>query len=247
MKTGFIIGPEDVSNRTWREYCNFRIRNSTIVRYTYASIFEKHYLYHFYIIIYRYWYHSDLEPDDANAVVTTAFIVNAVILTIPFGVLPVFNNGYWDYFFCQMQLCQGGNKLVFDECLNGIYLNDEVVINNSLVNGYGIYLSTIYSIYTCTYCSIMGLLLGSLFFIFVPNDRTVFKIWWQRGRIVLGMIILSMLSAIGGLMNLIKTTLPFAVQSSNYGCLNYIYMNNHYCLWSIILGFVLFITITLSF
>jgi hypothetical protein len=224
--TGFILAPVDVSKRTWKEYFKFRLTNSTIM---------------------RYWYHCDLEPDDANSVVTTAFIVNAVILTIPFGVLPVLNNEYWNYFFCQFQVCVGGNPTLFDECMNGDYLNNKNILDAALYGGFSIYTYTIKTINICTYCSIIGLLLGVLFFIFVPNDKVVFRIWWTRGRIILALIIISILSAIGGLLNLMRAVLPYALTSNIYGCIGYVYVNNNYGIWSLILSFTLFITLILSF
>lgn len=158
------------SKRTWKDYINHRVSNSTIT---------------------RYWYHCDLGPEDTNSVVITAFVVNAVIVTIPFGLLPVLGNDFWDYFFCQFQACNG-SKIPFDECINfnGYPPNlDDQLFQITLYGGYSIYLSIAKAIYLCTFSSMIGLLLGVLYFIFVPNDKEVFKIWWVRGRIVLGNIL----------------------------------------------------------
>ena len=157
----------EIEKKTWKGYFYYRVRNSTIT---------------------RYWYYSDLEPEDTNSVVMTAFIVNAVIVTIPFGLLPVLGNDFWNYFFCQFQTCNG-STIPFQECINydGAPPNiDDQLFMYTLYGGYSIYLSICKSIYLCTYSSMIGLLLGVLYFILVPNDKEVFKIWWVRGRIVLG-------------------------------------------------------------
>lgn len=226
--TGFLLAPENTSNRTWKEYIRFRATNSTIT---------------------RYWYHCDLEPDDANDVVTTAFIVNAVILTIPFGLMPILNIDYWNYFFCQAQVCGsgGGINVNFQDCLNGDFIqSDDIIYNGALYGGLDIYMGSVHFIYWSVYSSIIGLILASLFFIFIPQDIKRFRIWWIRGRIVLAMVILSILLSLGGLLGLIRTTLPFALESTNYSCIGYESLTQNFVVWSVVMGVVLMISFAAS-
>jgi len=126
-------------------------------------------------------------------------------------------------------------------------MSDDPFFYQALYEGYGIYFHTIKSFYLCSYSSIIGLLLGSLFFIFVPNDVEVFKIWWVRGRIVLAMIILSIVLSLGGLLSLMKDTLPFAIQNTNYGCAGFVSLTNGFAMWSIITSFTLVLTFIFAF
>jgi hypothetical protein len=161
--------------------------------------------------------------------------------------MQVLNNDYWNYFFCQFQVCQcpecQSTTTFFSECINGnIISDDNSLFYQALYGGYAIYFHTIQSFYLCSYSSIIGLLLGTLFFIFVPNDVEVFKIWWVRGRIVLAMIILSIVLSLGGLLSLMRSTLPFAIQNTNYGCVGYESLVGNFAFWSIITCLTLVLT-----
>lgn len=81
--------------------------------------------------------------------------------------MQVLNNDYWNYFFCQFQVCQcqecQGTNTFFSECINGnIISDDNSLFYLALYNGYAIYFHTIQSFYLCSYSSIIGLLLGTL-------------------------------------------------------------------------------------
>ena len=158
--------------------------------------------------------------------------------------MQVLNNDYWNYFFCQFQVCICPecqvNNTFFSECINGNI--DNSLFYQALYGGYVFYFHTIKSFYLCSYSSIIGLLLGTLFFIFVPNDVKVFKIWWVRGRIVLAMIILSIVLSLGGLVSLMRSTLPFAIQNTHYGCVGYNILIGNFAMWSIITSFTLVLT-----
>jgi hypothetical protein len=105
--------------------------------------------------------------DEIDAIVNTLTLVNALLLTIPFGVLGGMSGSqYWDATLAAMQARS-------DTCLS--MTGSSISFEDVFFWTYQVFLGAVYS-------AIGGILLAIFYFFLRPKNTVVFQQWWVRAR-----------------------------------------------------------------
>lgn len=108
----------------------------------------------------KYYYGSDLSINESDEVVNTFSLVNALILTIPFGIIGSLDNSFWDWLHENNTDCAG--------------------------NSYGdVHKLFINFLYATAYSSMISLSLAIFYYILRPKNQKYFNNWWKRAKYVI--------------------------------------------------------------
>ena len=120
---------------------------------------------------------NGMTADTVDTAVGTFTLVNALLLTIPFGLVGSLGNNYWDWLEATMASCPlGGN-------LDGNTFHD-------------IYQAIYSQLCGTVYTSISCLLLACFYYLLRPKEDADFTRWWNRGIYVVAMILVGTLIAV---------------------------------------------------
>lgn len=93
--------------------------------------------------------------------INTFALVDALILTIPYGIITNIPFDFWDTLDSEYALCDD-NSHNFDATFTDM--------NNSLS--------------TCVYSTVLAMALSCFYYLLRPSSEIVFKKWWTRGKYV---------------------------------------------------------------
>lgn len=185
---------------TWREYLQYRWKNSNIWKYSYGE---------------------HLKLEQANDVVNALSLVNALILTIPFGVIMGLGKDYWDWLESSIQDCT-----VYDS--QQTYRN---ILNN---------------LYGAAYAPMICLLMSLLYYFLRPSGK-YFKDWWQRGKWTVLFMIFLTFAAISCMLSVFSNIAGYYALPSDGFCGKYHGNEHRYGLSLGFLGFFLIFCFLLMF
>jgi len=100
-----------------------------------------------------------VTSEDIDNVVNTLTLVNALILTIPYGIMSSTGPDYWDYVEATLDACPA-TKFTFAQ--------NYVVFSNSTN-------SVVYSTICC-------LIMALVYYLLRPKDNDKFRSWWKAAR-----------------------------------------------------------------
>ena len=129
----------------------------------------------------------DFDADDFNfdAGVNAFALLNALVLTIPYGCVMNLNGEFFDELYAAWQLCEP-NEVTMATVYGGEAVYHNYIIRNLCVANYG---------------SICGLIMATLYYVFKPTDSTGLTRWSKKKiRILVMCIFISTIAAIFGIM-----------------------------------------------
>ncbi len=108
----------------------------------------------------------EVTSDDIDNVVSTLTLMNALILTIPYGIMSSADNQYWDWMEDTLKACV---KTKFKYADNFVLFSDSF---NAVV-----------------YCTIADLLIAMVYYLLRPKSDKKFRAWWKSARYVILMLL----------------------------------------------------------
>jgi len=159
--------------------------------------------------LYTCWYKNIMIVDDADGIINSVTVVNALLLTIPFNLLGSYNNDFWSWEMTNLANC---NNAYFNT--TSLQFSDP----NLNITGEKIYLSVSSGIFNCTFSSILGLLLAAIYYSLRPKNQSSFNIWWPRGKYSCMLIIFFTFVAIASLLQIFGPSVSLLLSSTQYSC-----------------------------
>lgn len=104
---------------------------------------------------------KDVTAEDIDNVVNTLTLMNALILTIPYGIMASTNFEYWDWVESTLAGCPD-SEFTYDQ--------DFSQFNNAF--------------HTVVYSAITALLVAMVYYLLRPRKESKFKKWWKHARYV---------------------------------------------------------------
>lgn len=187
---------------------------------------------------YTCWYQNGMMVDDADGIINSVTVVNALLLTIPFNLLGSFNNDFWTWEMTNLANC------------NSAYYNaTSLQFSDPSINQLGevLYLSISTGIFNCTFSSILGLILAAVYYSLRPKNQSSFSIWWPRGKYSCILIILFTLFAITSLLKIFGLSVSLLLSSSQYSCHAIRDVTKENNMWIILTVLILFFGSVLMF
>ena len=129
----------------------------------------------------------DFDADDFNfdTGVNAFALLNALVLTIPYGCVMNLNGEFFDELYAAWQLCEA------NEVNQATVMSGEAAYHNNII----MYLSV------ANYGSICGLIMATLYYVFKPTDSTGLTRWSKKKiRILVMSIFICTVAAIFGIM-----------------------------------------------
>lgn len=120
---------------------------------------------------------NQLTTQQADSIVNTITLLNALLLTIPFSIVGSLNNSYWDWLEVSINKCTVAPfdwHSVYDKFQNAIFAS--------------------------VYPTLISLVLAVLYYLLRPEEPTVFRIWWKRSK---GVIIITMINTIVSIISIL--------------------------------------------
>ncbi len=141
----------------------------------------------------------DLGPEEIDTLINMVTLVNALILTIPPGIITDYSFDTWD-----------GMRTLIASCG---YNDSEDVFMANVYNP----LNTCF--WGSLYCGALGLFLAIIYFFFRPTKTADFRKWWRNGGMITSLIIcfLTALSACFTVVTIMLILVWFA-SPSNHVC-----------------------------
>jgi hypothetical protein len=105
----------------------------------------------------KYYLGRGLSIEEADEVVNSFALINALVLTIPFSILASYSDSFWDWLNENNDQCDGNSyQKVADLLLN--------------------------TLYTPAYSSMTSLIIAILYYILRPKNKEYFKIWYGHAK-----------------------------------------------------------------
>ena len=105
----------------------------------------------------KYYLGRGLSIEEADEVVNSFALINALVLTIPFSILASYSNSFWDWLNENNDQCDGNSyQKVADLLLN--------------------------TLYTTAYSAMTSLIIAILYYILRPKNKEYFKIWYGHAK-----------------------------------------------------------------
>lgn len=111
----------------------------------------------------KYYHGIGLQPKEADEAIATFALVDALLLTIPYGVISSYGTDYWDMV-----------KDAYADCGD----TDHALYNQA--RGY-----VMFDLNCSVYSTVLAMALCSFYYILRPQDDNTFTKWWFRGKYVL--------------------------------------------------------------
>ena len=181
-----------------RDYWIYRLKNSNILHYLYGD---------------------QLTVEETNDAVNALSLVNALVLTIPFGVIMGLNSDYWDWLQSLDTSCMNYSpEQTYDNVLNLLY--------------------------ACAYSSMMALIIALLYYIFRPTGK-YFRFWWRTAKWPVLIMFLLTITSIASMLSLFGNLSGYFALPSDPLCARYHENDRHFGIAVTFLGIVLFCSLTL--
>jgi len=129
----------------------------------------------------------DFDADDFNfdSGVSAFALLNALVLTIPYGVIMNLNGEFYDKLYASWLTCEVDKPNMAKQSGGEGTFHDYLISNLSVAN----------------YGSISGLIMATLYYVFKPTDSTALSRWSKKKiRILVMAIFISTVAAIFGIM-----------------------------------------------
>jgi hypothetical protein len=105
----------------------------------------------------KYYLGRGLSIEEADEVVNSFALINALVLTIPFSILASYSDSFWDWLNENNNQCDGSSyQKVADLLLN--------------------------TLYATAYASMTSLIIAILYYILRPKNKEYFKIWYGHAK-----------------------------------------------------------------
>jgi hypothetical protein len=105
----------------------------------------------------KYYLGRGLSIEEADEVVNSFALINALVLTIPFSILASYSDSFWDWLNENNDQCDGNSyQKVADLLLN--------------------------TLYATAYSSMTSLIIAILYYILRPKNKEYFKIWYGHAK-----------------------------------------------------------------
>lgn len=130
---------------------------------------------------------------EADSIINSFALVNALILTIPFGAITGLNVDYWDSLYESLKDCEW----------NGTF--------QGVFNGYND------CNFAVAYTTMTTLLLCIMYYILRPKEH-LFGEWWRRGRWVITFVLIGSTISIIAMLTLFGTLASFYTYRSGQLC-----------------------------
>lgn len=128
---------------------------------------------------------NDLMPEDAEAAVNVFILVNALFISIPFGVLSSLGSDFWNNMKKTMESCEVFTKEQINDTMNRNFLS----LFNLIFGG--------------AYSSLICITMAAFFYIMRPKDKFHFHQWWKRARYVVFLLFLGTIVTGAAVMTLL--------------------------------------------
>jgi hypothetical protein len=143
---------------------------------------------------------NDVDSKDIDDAINTVAVLNGLILTIPFGLMSLLGQQFWDWFQSTLETCSRNIPWI------GYY---DLVVN---------------ALYATVYSSLIILTLATLYYLLkpdllTPEDQKIFKEeWWPRAKWFSVIILICTVISIVSLLCLFNLLMEIYVQSTNHLC-----------------------------
>jgi hypothetical protein len=140
----------------------------------------------------RYYSGDGLEMEDADTVMNTLSMVNALLLTIPFSIINGLGNEFWDWLELSIADCEDSQYHSTAENL-------------------------VLPLYLAVFCTILSLIIAVMYYFLRPRKH--FLIWWKfRGKWSVATTMLTTAIAVLVILILFSTLMGWFVTSSDSLC-----------------------------
>jgi hypothetical protein len=123
---------------------------------------------------------SDFDFDTA---VNSMALVNALVITIPFGLITSFNKEFWDGLMDQLKECEPGDGIFSELSSRGIKTSDPDRVFDWFYDGF------IHDTSTTVFASMCGIILATFYYIFKPGDSAMLT---KNGKLRQRLLMLTM-------------------------------------------------------
>jgi hypothetical protein len=122
---------------------------------------------------------KDVTAEDVDNIVNTLTLMNALILTIPYGIMASAGYDYWDWVEETLAACE--------------------VTEYTYEQNFNIFGTAFYGV---VYCTIAVLLMAMVYYLLRPRTDKKFRKWWKFARYVILMMLLGTIISCVGLVGI---------------------------------------------
>ena len=149
-----------------------------------------------------YFTGEDLESEEADAAMQATSVINALVLTIPYGIILSLNNEFWDWMQTAILPC---------EEMEWKYMQ----------------INLITPLYVSLTASILALIVTVLYYFLRP--KKYFTVWWKyRGKWSVAVTLLSTLISVVAILTVFATLMGWFVTATDQLCITQKVNQNRY-------------------